>query len=503
MSLQAYRGAGGISARTADGQRALLTAGNPDGTCNTQSVVNGDTCESLASKCGINQADLEKVNTKMNLCYTLLAGELVCCSTGTLPATNGSEYNNATEEDYAEGVYLDLNYWSDCTENFTSLQQLEDKKDSIPDHCMEQYILDVQVAVFEAALLKYKDLIDHHYDEKFKIYEKFAKAQVPGQLNNFVASDKVDKYFKCHETKDVKCCKDCYKGACHGPCEAGSSCQPGLRQVDMDKCPKYEFEARPLSGSDIPNATFTFTDSKGFYADLSATWGIDESWITLGKRRVKIGNGCQYAPDVKECEDKQNSYFYDYPLATNITIDNPKNVLENAYPTASDLLRRFKIIAALAEWDETLPIVDSVDATSIPAFTLDQAVESMQNITEKADDIAKQEREQLILDFLSALLFFIPIAGEAAGAASLTTVGNLLRLIGVTGEAGMLVHDIVADPQNAFISIFIYLAGAGVGKKGFRDAAESRRDLPAAEKDRLGGIKLRLDRVESLRGKTC
>ena len=82
-------------------------------------------------------------------------------------------------------------------------------------------------------------------------------------------------------------------------------------------------------------------------------------------------------------------------------------------------------------------------------------------------------------------------------------MGNLLRLIGVTGEAGMLVHDIVADPQNAFISIFIYLAGAGVGKKGFRDAAESRRDLPAAEKDRLGGIKLRLDRVESLRGKTC
>jgi hypothetical protein len=100
-------------------------------------------------------------------------------------------------------------------------------------------------------------------------------------------------------------------------------------------------------------------------------------------------------------------------------------------------------------------------------------------------------------------LFFIPIAGEAAGAASLTTVGNLLRLIGATGEAGMVIHDIVADPQNAFSSIFAYLAGAGAGKKRFRNAAESRRSMSAAEKDRLGSVKLHLDRVESLRGKTC
>jgi hypothetical protein len=312
IPLQDHGGTGAINARPADARRAPLTAGNLDGTCTTQSVGSGDTCESLASKCGISQADLEKVHTKMNLCLTLMAGELVCCSTGRLPDTNGSEYLNTPEENYDEGIYLDLNYWSDCTESFTSLQQLEDKKDSIPDHCIEQYILDIQVAVFEAAISKYKDLIDHHYDEKFKIYEKYAKTQVPDQLNRFVASDKVDKYFKRHETKDVKCCKDCYKGACHGPCQSGSSCQSRSQPVEMNKCPKYEFEVPALSGgSDIPNATFTLTDSKGFYADLSATWGIDESCITLDKRHVKIGNGCQYSPDVNECDDKQNGYFYD------------------------------------------------------------------------------------------------------------------------------------------------------------------------------------------------
>jgi hypothetical protein len=148
-------------------------------------------------------------------------------------------------------------------------------------------------------------LIDHEYDQKFGIYEKYAKVQVPDQLNNFIASDKVDKYFKCLETKNVFCCNDCYKGVCRGPCEEGDSCQPGPQQVKTDKCPRYEFEVPALSGgSDIPNATFIMIDSRGFYDDLLATWGIDVSYITLRRRRVKVANGCQYSENVSECQDE-------------------------------------------------------------------------------------------------------------------------------------------------------------------------------------------------------
>lgn len=103
------------------------------------------------------------------------------------------------------------------------------------------------------------------------------------------------------------------------------------------------------------------------------------------------------------------------------------------------------------------------------------------------------------------MLFFIPIAGEVAGAADLITVANLqlLRLIGVTGEAGMLIHDIIADPSNSFISIFAYLAGAGVGGRGFGLAAASRCSMKAADLEHLGAVKRNLDDIETLRARTC
>ncbi|KAG9201800.1 hypothetical protein G6514_005416 [Epicoccum nigrum] len=189
------------------------------------------------------------------------------------------------------------------------------------------------------------------------------------------------------------------------------------------------------------------TNSRGFYDDPLATWGIDVSWITLGRRRVKVANGCQYSENVSECQDEQNSYFYDFPLATKIQICggssevtiracrtdlhrnkiyNPKKLIQDTFPTASELLDRFKLVASLSSSDEIAQLTNLVDATSVPTFTLQQAVESMQNITKKADDIKKEEKEQFILNFLSSVLFIIPIAGEAAGAADLIAVSNLL-----------------------------------------------------------------------------
>lgn len=63
----------------------------------------------------------------------------------------------------------------------------------MPAHRVEQYILHVEIASFEGALKKYKDLVDKGYDKKFEIYEKFVASQIPDQINKFMVSDKVDK----------------------------------------------------------------------------------------------------------------------------------------------------------------------------------------------------------------------------------------------------------------------------------------------------------------------
>ena len=56
-----------------------------DGTCVTKEVQGGDSCGSMASKCGLSANDFMQVNTKENICSSLVQGQQVCCSNGKLP----------------------------------------------------------------------------------------------------------------------------------------------------------------------------------------------------------------------------------------------------------------------------------------------------------------------------------------------------------------------------------------------------------------------------------
>lgn len=64
---------------------SFLRPGNSDGTCKTRTVIGGDSCSSLTSKCSVSATDFVKVNTKPNLCSTLVAGQQVCCTNGKMP----------------------------------------------------------------------------------------------------------------------------------------------------------------------------------------------------------------------------------------------------------------------------------------------------------------------------------------------------------------------------------------------------------------------------------
>ncbi|KAJ2984421.1 hypothetical protein NUW58_g6066 [Xylaria curta] len=57
----------------------------PRADCKTIQVIAGDSCGSLATKCGISGSDFIKYNPGANLCSTLVPYQYVCCSIGTLP----------------------------------------------------------------------------------------------------------------------------------------------------------------------------------------------------------------------------------------------------------------------------------------------------------------------------------------------------------------------------------------------------------------------------------
>lgn len=64
---------------------STIPPGNSDGTCKIIRVVSQDSCASLASKCGLSGNDFMKVNTKQDLCSSLVVGQPVCCTLGNLP----------------------------------------------------------------------------------------------------------------------------------------------------------------------------------------------------------------------------------------------------------------------------------------------------------------------------------------------------------------------------------------------------------------------------------
>ncbi|KAI2477549.1 Glycoside hydrolase family 18 protein [Pyrenophora tritici-repentis] len=199
-----------------------------------------------------------------------------------------------------------------------------------------------------------------------------------------------------------------------------------------------------------------------------------------------------------------NDWWHDYPLANgNVEIYNPKKIIGNSYDASIEMLDRFKIMRFAGAYDELTQMSDLVDAASIPSYSTVEAVESMEKTMKKSKDIEKKERQEMILNFVMGILFFIPVAGEAAGAAGLTAIRSMLRLIGTVGDASMLVHDLVENPENAFMTVFSFLLGAGVGRGGFKDAANARRDMGSKEYESLGNVKVKLDKVTSIRGSSC
>ncbi|KAI1177579.1 glycoside hydrolase family 18 protein [Nemania sp. FL0916] len=58
---------------------------NSDGTCKTKSVVSGDSCASMATKCGLKPADFTTLHPASTFCSTLQVGQRVCCTRGKLP----------------------------------------------------------------------------------------------------------------------------------------------------------------------------------------------------------------------------------------------------------------------------------------------------------------------------------------------------------------------------------------------------------------------------------
>ena len=121
------------------------------------------------------------------------------------------------------------------------------------------------------------------------------------------------------------------------------------------------------------------------------------------------------------------------------------------------------------------------------------AVDNMAKVAKIGQDITdaekKAKREQILFGFLTAILFFIPIAGEAmAAVAGMATIGRIVALLGTLGNVAYDSYTIVKDPANAPLAIFgLILAPLGMADVvALAKAANIARTMNAGDVVKLG-----------------
>lgn len=127
----------------------------------------------------------------------------------------------------------------------------------------------------------------------------------------------------------------------------------------------------------------------------------------------------------------KNLFFYQYPRPSDkVDIYNPKKVIGENYPKAAEMLNRFKIMQAASPYEgkrdilkrnaikalaltlmrciADLSMTDLADSMSMPAFFSIEAIEAMEKVVEKAAEIEKKEREEMIMNFVMGALRMLP-----------------------------------------------------------------------------------------------
>lgn len=207
--------------------------------------------------------------------------------------------------------------------------------------------------------------------------------------------------------------------------------------------------------------------------------------MTMGPRLTRIHVGCWQNPDPK-CGENTITYWQGYPIATNVKIQNPKNMISSAFDKTRTLADQMADYSRWAPYSLT-PRPDLVDA--------------MVKVTKAADEIEEAQRKEFIANFISVIFMLVPVAGEAAANLSLPTLRTIIAIGGELANVGMTVYDLIESPDSALMTVFGFLFGGGVSLRLFKEAADARRGLTGGQTEKLGPrIRSDLATINSMRG---
>ncbi|KAK3940475.1 killer toxin alpha/beta [Diplogelasinospora grovesii] len=455
---------------------------------------------------------------------------------------DGSPDGSDDEDDLPDSANL-----SPCTDTYNTIDDLDAAADSIPDHCATIYTLQVLRALLSQTLSNYTDMIDNQgYDGKFNTYSKAVADSAGQQVHDFVYSNG-DKYFSCVVAEISVCCdycKDgvhpaqqcnyCFDGACEETCIVGITCPQkrwSLPNLDpresgpgnggggstttvmvshwvneTEPCPPdYSQRGYGPDNPYVQSIYWTLTDEDGFYGDLLSNTGIPKDKIAF----QNVDRGVDCAPSSQPTDQCWASGMdWNMPVASGFSqgdVANPKDIVQQGLSKTQGLGPQIDGIINAMQLDGWYgDAYDLLDSLALPIFMLAEATMNMASIETVADKIDEERRKAIILAFLGAILFIVPVVGEVVGSiAELGDIAAIISALGAAGNAAMDIYTIVDDPANAPLAIFdlvlspLALADAAVLAK----AAAARRSMAAGDIAKLGErVESRMGTVEKITG---
>ncbi|KAK6535514.1 hypothetical protein TWF694_001969 [Orbilia ellipsospora] len=446
-----------------------------------------------------------------------------------------------TDFDDDDSEYLpDAPPLSPCTGSYATMEDLEAAISTIPAHCTLQYTVATLQSIYTSALSTYNSLLSNGYDDKFSTYAQAVADSAGSSVSDFT-NNNGNKYFSCLVGEFGFCCsqcgqyscKYCFDGQCTQTCstltllcnkkrslgriagrESGGG--PAAQTVPITKGQKISEPCPPDYsqrgyGPDNPyvqSVWWTLPSDKHdtFLADLYTSTGIPPEKITFVDRHNR-GNDC--APSAKADDDCWLiGIDYNFPQPNGYgkgDVTNPKDVAQAAFnkaqylgPTLADAALALQMSAFYENAN------DLVDAISLPILTIASAVDSMQKVSDAGAEIQAEQRKAIILAFVTAILFFIPIAGEVVGSVTgLAELASFLSLLGTAGNVGLDIYTLVSDPQNAPLAIFsLVLTPLALGDLvALGRAANLRRGMAEGDVAKLGTtISTRLETITKVCG---
>ncbi|KXJ85657.1 hypothetical protein Micbo1qcDRAFT_127692 [Microdochium bolleyi] len=427
-------------------------------------------------------------------------------------AVDLQDFNDAdltgTEEDIPEGPTPSAR--PECKANYGKIEDIPTNTD---DYCKDLYILEVLQKTLSSSLTNYDTLVNGGYQKKFNTYADAVVKSGNSVVEHFMFT-KGNDYFQCEVTERYACKEWCYSTF---PDNSDVHCRyyenykcwdsAGCETPDGNLC-EVEFKYRNITGGCPPDYSlrsefepdwgferyaqasvyWSFRAGKEaqFYVDLYTDTGISKEDITW-----KNINRYECTPSDKDC--RHHNHDYNFPVTQGYTrsdVLDPKTTVEKARKDLNTLGPSMSsVTASMRSRTYYGSSRDVVDAVSLPVTMVEDAVASMQKIDDTVDKWDADKRKAIILGFLTAIFFFVPVIGQIAGSvAALANVARIAIMAGTVGNVALGIYEIIDDPKNAPLAIFgiILEPFALMDIAKVSKAARARRAMSADDLKALG-----------------